>query len=106
MDKEIIKNRKAIVMAVTDFGKIGPMTFQQLLMRLGAPEDFLHATIEDLADIPRLKDSQTVLVMESLEKIASAAQIKINVTVSAIAMGSRNKNTAKLNSRIFISYGT
>jgi len=56
-------------MAVTDFGKVGPMMFQQMLMRLGAPEDFLHATIEDLADIPRLKDSQAILVMESLEKI-------------------------------------
>jgi DNA processing protein len=69
LDKDIIKNRKAIVMAVTDFGKIGPMTFQQLLMRLGAPEDFLHAIIEDLSDISQLKDEQAGLLLESLEKI-------------------------------------
>jgi len=69
LDKDIINNRKAIVMAITDDGNVGPMMFQQLLMRLGAPEDFLFATEKDLNDIPGLDNEKTALILESLDRI-------------------------------------
>jgi len=56
-------------MAVTDSGGIGPVMFQQLLMRLGAPEDFLSATYSDFEDIPRFGEERIGKLLDSLEKV-------------------------------------
>lgn len=69
MNIDIIKNRKSIIMAITDDGGIGPRMFQQLLMRLGAPEDFLSASYSDFKDIPRLGEEKIKKLMDSLEKV-------------------------------------
>ena len=69
MSFDIIENRKTIVMAVTDAGGIGPNMFQQLLMRLGAPEDFLSATYSDFEDIPRFGEERIGKLLDSLGKV-------------------------------------
>ncbi|UCE67392.1 MAG: DNA-protecting protein DprA [Candidatus Zixiibacteriota bacterium] len=69
MNVDIINNRKSIIMAITDGGGIGPRMFQQLLMRLGAPEDFLSASYADFEDIPRFGEERIVKLMDSLEKV-------------------------------------
>ena len=56
-------------MAITDSGGVGPKMFQQLLMRLGAPEDFLSATYTDFEDIPRLTNEKIRKLLDSLENI-------------------------------------
>jgi DNA processing protein len=56
-------------MAITDSGGVGPKMFQQLLMRLGAPEDFLSATYTDFEEIPRLSNERTRRLLDSLEKV-------------------------------------
>ena len=69
MNVDIIKNRKSIIMAITDGGGIGPRMFQQLLMHIGAPEDFLSASYSDFEDIPRLGVERIGKLMNSLEKV-------------------------------------
>jgi len=66
---DITENRKAIIMAITDAGGIGPKMFQQLLMRIGAPEDFLSATDTDFQDIPRLSNEKIRKLRDSLDKV-------------------------------------
>jgi DNA processing protein len=56
-------------MAITDSGGVGPRMFQQLLMRLGAPEDFLSATYTDFEEIPRLTNEKIRKLLDSLDKI-------------------------------------
>jgi DNA processing protein len=70
MSVDIIKDRKSIIMAITDSAGIGPKMFQQLLMKLGAPEDFLTASYSDFKDIPRMSDEKIQLIMDSLERVA------------------------------------
>ncbi|UCC81097.1 MAG: DNA-protecting protein DprA [Candidatus Zixiibacteriota bacterium] len=69
MNVDIINNRRSIIMAITDGGGIGPRMFQQLLMHLGAPEDFLSASYSDFKDIPRLGEEKIEKLMNSLEKV-------------------------------------
>jgi DNA processing protein len=56
-------------MALTEMGGVGPRTFQQLLMRLGPPENMLNAGPEDLDDIPRLGDRGPEKILKSLDHL-------------------------------------
>lgn len=69
MGIDITENRKTIIMAITDAGGVGPKMFQQLLMRIGAPEDFLSATDEDFQDIPRLSNEKIRKLRDSLDRV-------------------------------------
>ena len=69
MDIDIVENRKSIIMAITDSGGVGPKMFQQLLMRLGAPEDFMSASYADLEDIPNLKSNGIRKLLDSLDSV-------------------------------------
>lgn len=62
-------DRKSIIMAITEEGGVGPRMFQQLLMRLGAPEDFLTAAYPDFEDIPRLGEKGIARLKESLDNV-------------------------------------
>ncbi len=70
MNIDIIKNRKAILMAITDAGGIGPRMFQHLLMHLGAPEDIILASYADFEEIPRLGDEGIRKILNSFNFIA------------------------------------
>jgi DNA processing protein len=56
-------------MALTELGGVGPRTFQQLLMRLGSPENILNAGTGDLGDIPRLGEEGPEKILRSLDHI-------------------------------------
>jgi DNA processing protein len=62
-------NRKSIIMALTDAGGVGPRIFQQLMMRLGDPENLLNATASDLADIPRLGEPGSAKILKALDDV-------------------------------------
>jgi DNA processing protein len=64
-----MKNRKPIIMALTELGGVGPRTFQQLLLRLGDPENLLYATPDELRDIPRIGDEGSDKIIKSLELV-------------------------------------
>jgi DNA processing protein len=69
LNVDIIDSRKTIIMAITDSGGIGPKMFQQMMMRLGAPEDFLSATYSDFEEIPRLSNEKIRKLLDSLDKV-------------------------------------
>jgi len=56
-------------MALTDFGGVGPRMFQQLLMRLGPPENLLQATPHEFEDIPRLGEIGSRRILRSLDRV-------------------------------------
>lgn len=66
----VMESRKSIIMALTEFGGVGPRTFQQLLLRLGAPENFLGASSADFEDIPRLGERGSEKILRALERVS------------------------------------
>lgn len=56
-------------MAITEEGGIGPRMFQQLLMRVGPPEELLRVSHTDLDGIPRLGAEEIDRLLRSLENI-------------------------------------
>ena len=66
---DIVRKRKAIIMALTDFVGVGSKTFQQLLITFGPPESLMDATYDDFESIPRLRDKGARLMMEALESL-------------------------------------
>ncbi len=61
-------------MALTERGGVGPRTFQQLLLRIGPPENILNAEPKDLADIPRLGEEGPEKILRSLDHIGDFEQ--------------------------------
>jgi len=66
---QISLKRKSIIMAITEEGGVGPKMFQQLLMRLGPPEELLTASPADFDDFPQLNDDKIDLLLKSLENV-------------------------------------
>jgi len=64
---EMLVRRRAIIMALTEEGGVGPKMFQQMLLRFGAPEELLGISETDLEDFPRLTDSKIEKILNSLE---------------------------------------
>jgi DNA processing protein len=69
LPSDIAIERKSIIMAITEEGGVGPRMFQQLLMRVGPPEDLLKSSPSDLDDIPRLGEKEIDRLLRSLENI-------------------------------------
>ena len=60
---------KSTMMALTDWGGMGPRTFQQLLLRLGSSDGLSQISSDDLKSIPRLSQSRADRILESLDYI-------------------------------------
>jgi DNA processing protein len=52
-------------------GGVGPRTFQQILMRLGQPENILNAVPADLGEIPRLGREGPEKIIKSLDHVGA-----------------------------------
>jgi DNA processing protein len=61
-------------MTLIESGGVGPKTFQQLLLRLGPPENVLSAGPEDLEDIPRISEDGPEKILKSLNRIGEFEQ--------------------------------
>jgi len=60
---------KAILMALTDIGGIGPRTFQELMLRLGSPDNLASISASDFEEIPRFSDGRLERALRSLDLI-------------------------------------
>jgi len=78
--------RKSIIMALTDAGGVGPRIFQQLMMRLGDPENLLNATTADLADIPRLGEPGSAKILKALHDVGRFRNRLENYTEMGISV--------------------
>jgi DNA processing protein len=61
-------------MTLIELGGVGPRTFQQLLLRLGPPENVLSIGPEDLEEIPRLSEDGPEKILKSLDHIGEFEQ--------------------------------
>ncbi|MEE9553420.1 MAG: DNA-processing protein DprA, partial [candidate division Zixibacteria bacterium] len=55
-----------IIMAITEEGGIGPRMFQQFLLRLGPPEEFLNIEQSDIEGFPRMNPEKIARILNSL----------------------------------------
>jgi DNA processing protein len=65
-----MENRTSIIMALTELGGVGPRTFQQLLLRMGPPENLLSASRQEFEDIPRIGPEGAAKIRKSLDLVA------------------------------------
>jgi len=63
---------KRELLALREFGKIGPKTFQQFLIQFGSPEEILSATAEELSVLPRITPEKARAVAECRERLGEA----------------------------------
>ena len=65
--KQNMMLRHSIIMAITEEGGVGPKMFQQLLLRLGPPEELRNISSDDLEDFPRMNFEKIARLLDSLE---------------------------------------
>lgn len=57
------------VVALREFGKVGPKGFQQLLLRFGSPENIYKASVKELEELPRISESRAQEILNSKFKL-------------------------------------
>jgi len=55
------------VVALREKAKVGPKTFQQLLLEFGSPENVYKASVEELSTLPRITPEKAEEILESEE---------------------------------------
>ncbi len=58
---------RAYVIALREKARLGPKTFQQLLLTFGSPERVYQASVEELSSFPRISPEKAEKILESEE---------------------------------------
>lgn len=58
------------VIALREVAKVGPKGFQQLLLAFGSPENVFKATLQEIAELPRMSTEKAKEIFNSQEKFA------------------------------------
>jgi DNA processing protein len=58
---------RAYVIALREKARLGPKTFQQLLLSFGSPENVYQASVEELSSFPRISPEKAEKILESKE---------------------------------------
>ena len=58
---------RAYVIALREKARLGPKTFQQLLLSFGSPERVYQASVEELSSFPRISPEKAEKILESEE---------------------------------------
>ena len=58
---------RAYVIALREKARVGPKTFQQLLLSFGSPENVYKASAEELSSFPRISPEKAEKILESKE---------------------------------------
>ncbi len=58
---------RAYVIALREKARLGPKTFQQLLLSFGSPENVYQASVEELSSFPRINPEKAEKILESKE---------------------------------------
>jgi len=60
-------DHRPYVVALREKAKVGPKTFQQLLLEFGSPENVYKASVEELSTLPRITPEKAEEILESEE---------------------------------------
>jgi len=60
-------DHRPYVVALREKAKVGPKTFQQLLLEFGSPESVYQASVEELSTLPRITPEKAEEILESEE---------------------------------------
>jgi DNA processing protein len=63
---------KRELLALREFGKIGPKSFQQLLIQFGSPEEILSASAAEISALPRISPEKARAVAECRDRLEEA----------------------------------
>lgn len=63
-------DHRPYVLALREKAKVGPKTFQQLLLKFGSPENVYKASVEELSTLPRITPEKAEEILESEESLA------------------------------------
>ncbi len=77
---------KRELLALREFGKIGPKTFQQLLIQFGSPEEILAASAEEISVLPRISPEKARAVAECKDRLEEADQRVEALRANAIGL--------------------
>ncbi|MGB2990166.1 MAG: DNA-processing protein DprA, partial [Candidatus Zixiibacteriota bacterium] len=58
---------RSYVIALREKARVGPKTFQQLLLTFGSPERVYQASVEELSSFPRISPEKAEKILESEE---------------------------------------
>jgi len=60
---------RSYIIALREYGRVGPKGFQQLLLCFGSPDKVFSATIEEISELPRLSEEKAKVILEAGEKL-------------------------------------
>ena len=63
------------IIALKEFGRVGPKTFRRLIERFGSPENVLSAEVGELSEVPRVSEGKAREILKAGERIEDARQL-------------------------------
>lgn len=77
---------RAYVIALRQKAKVGPKTFQQLLLSFGSPENVYKASAEELSSLPRISPEKATEILESEELLPEIQEHLLYLEQQGIAV--------------------
>lgn len=63
------------IIALREFGKVGPKGFQLLLLRFGSPDKVFSASVEEISSLPRVSREKAETILAAEEKLSEVDQM-------------------------------
>jgi DNA processing protein len=57
------------IIALREYGKVGPKGFQQLLLHLGSPDQVFNATLGQISSLPRFTIEKAKIILEARQRL-------------------------------------
>ncbi len=63
------------IIALREFGKVGPKGFQLLLLHFGSPDKVFSASVEEISSLPRVSREKAETILAAEEKLSEVDQM-------------------------------
>jgi DNA processing protein len=63
------------ILALREFGKVGPKRFQQLLLHFGSPDNVFFTSLEEISSLPRLSKEKAEVIHSAKDRLSEADQM-------------------------------
>lgn len=79
-------DHRPYVVALREKAKVGPKTFQQLLLSFGSPENVYKASVAELSSLPRITPQKAEEILESEQLLAEIEQHLVSLKQRSIGV--------------------